>query len=112
MEQAESNSDSPRVFTRGKWFVQLGMAARGIASWSSATLPGRIFNTSGGGRIVLRQFLTDTEITASNAASEGCVRGCRMRTEELADGSRLSAATRYESLVGVLNAIGTHRNPQ
>src|ERR1700722_1755993 len=35
-----------------------------------------------------------------------------MRTEELADGSRISAATRYESLVGVSNAIGTHRNPQ
>src|ERR1700678_3032743 len=35
-----------------------------------------------------------------------------MRTDELADGSRLSAATRYESLVGVSNAIGTHRNPQ
>ena len=35
-----------------------------------------------------------------------------MRTEEVADGSRLSAATRYESLVGVSNAIGTHRDPQ
>jgi len=35
-----------------------------------------------------------------------------MRTEELADGSRLSAATRYESLVRVSNAIGTHRDPQ
>ena len=35
-----------------------------------------------------------------------------MRTEEIADGSRLSAATRYESLVGVSNAIGTHRDPQ
>jgi formate hydrogenlyase transcriptional activator len=35
-----------------------------------------------------------------------------MRTEELADGSRLSAATRYESLVGVSNAVGTHRDPQ
>jgi formate hydrogenlyase transcriptional activator len=35
-----------------------------------------------------------------------------MRTEELADGSRLSAATRYESLVGVSNAIGTHRDPK
>src|SRR6202163_2424057 len=35
-----------------------------------------------------------------------------MRTEELADGSRLSAATRYESLVGVSNVIGTHRDPQ
>src|ERR1700722_6912587 len=35
-----------------------------------------------------------------------------MRTEELADGSRLSAAARYESLVGVLKAIGAHRNPQ
>jgi len=35
-----------------------------------------------------------------------------MRTEELADRSRLSAATRYELLVGVSNAIGTHRDPQ
>src|SRR5229473_1730875 len=35
-----------------------------------------------------------------------------MRTEALADGSRLSMATRYESLVGVSNAIGTHRDPQ
>src|SRR5580704_16017166 len=34
-----------------------------------------------------------------------------MQTEEVADGSRLSAATRYESLVGVSNAIGRHRNP-
>ncbi len=35
-----------------------------------------------------------------------------MRTEEAADGARLSAATRYESLVGVSNAIGTHRDPK
>src|SRR5713101_2330508 len=35
-----------------------------------------------------------------------------MRTEEVTDGSRLSAATRFESLVGVSNAIGTHRDPQ
>jgi formate hydrogenlyase transcriptional activator len=35
-----------------------------------------------------------------------------MRTEELADRSRLSAALRYESLVGVSNAIGTHRDPK
>src|SRR5580700_544052 len=35
-----------------------------------------------------------------------------MQTEEVADGSRLSAATRYESLVGVSSAIGRHRNPQ
>jgi formate hydrogenlyase transcriptional activator len=35
-----------------------------------------------------------------------------MRAEELADRSRLSMATRYESLVGVSNAIGTHRDPQ
>src|SRR2546428_2949751 len=35
-----------------------------------------------------------------------------MRTEEVTDGSRLSAATRYESLVGVSNAIGTLRDPQ
>jgi len=35
-----------------------------------------------------------------------------MRTEEVADGSRLSADTRYELLVGVSNAIGAHRDPQ
>jgi formate hydrogenlyase transcriptional activator len=35
-----------------------------------------------------------------------------MRTEEVADGSRLSAAARFESLVRVSNAIGTHRDPQ
>src|ERR1700686_341535 len=35
-----------------------------------------------------------------------------MPTEEVADGSRLSAVMRYESLVGVSNAIGTHRDPQ
>src|SRR6267143_6964276 len=35
-----------------------------------------------------------------------------MRTEEVAGGARLSAATRYESLVGVSNAIGTHRDPK
>jgi formate hydrogenlyase transcriptional activator len=35
-----------------------------------------------------------------------------MRTEEATEGSRLSAATRYELLVGVSNAIGTHRDPQ
>ena len=34
MEQAESNLDSLRVFTTEKWFVQLGMAARGIACCS------------------------------------------------------------------------------
>ena len=34
-----------------------------------------------------------------------------MRTE-VADGSQLSAATRYELLAGVSNAIGTHRDPQ
>jgi formate hydrogenlyase transcriptional activator len=35
-----------------------------------------------------------------------------MRAEEVTDRSRLSVATRYESLVGVSNAIGTHRDPQ
>jgi len=35
-----------------------------------------------------------------------------MLTEKATDGSRLSVATRYESLVGVSNAIGRHRNPQ
>ncbi len=35
-----------------------------------------------------------------------------MRTEEATEGSRFSAAARFESLVGVTNAIGTHRDPQ
>jgi formate hydrogenlyase transcriptional activator len=35
-----------------------------------------------------------------------------MRTEKVADESRLSAATRYASLVGVSNTIGRHRDPQ
>jgi formate hydrogenlyase transcriptional activator len=35
-----------------------------------------------------------------------------MRTEEFTDGSRLSAATRFESLVRVSNAIGMHRDPE
>src|ERR1700680_5082642 len=43
MEQAESNPDSLRVFTTERWFVQLGMAACGNASWSSARVSGRIF---------------------------------------------------------------------
>src|ERR1017187_7219954 len=34
MEQAKSNSDSHKVFTREKRFVRLGMVARGIA-WCS-----------------------------------------------------------------------------
>src|ERR1700730_12442708 len=42
MEQAESNPDSPRVFTREKWFVQLGTAARGIACCSKCGTSGRI----------------------------------------------------------------------
>src|ERR1700694_5924611 len=40
MEQAESNLDSLRVFTTEKWFVQLGMAAGGIACCSSAVKSG------------------------------------------------------------------------
>jgi formate hydrogenlyase transcriptional activator len=35
-----------------------------------------------------------------------------MRTEEATEGSRLSAAARFESLVAVSKAIGTHRDPQ
>src|ERR1700722_19710842 len=34
-----------------------------------------------------------------------------MQIEEVANGARLSAAARYESLVGVSSAIGRHRNP-
>src|SRR5260370_41338214 len=37
---------------------------------------------------------------------------CRMRAEEVAEGSGLSATTRYELLVGVSNAIGTDRDPK
>src|ERR1700732_4615452 len=35
-----------------------------------------------------------------------------MQTEEVTDGSRLSAAARFETLVRVSNVIGTHRDPQ
>jgi hypothetical protein len=35
-----------------------------------------------------------------------------MRTENFAGEPRLSAASRYELLVGVSNAIGTYRDPQ
>jgi len=35
-----------------------------------------------------------------------------MGTAEVADGSRLSAVARFESLVGVSNAIGMHRDPR
>jgi formate hydrogenlyase transcriptional activator len=35
-----------------------------------------------------------------------------MRTEEFTDGSRISAATRFESLVRVSNTIGMHRDPE
>src|SRR6266404_4077299 len=42
MEQAESNLDSLRVFTTEKWFVQLGMAARGIACCSKCDPSGGI----------------------------------------------------------------------
>src|ERR1700732_5076240 len=35
-----------------------------------------------------------------------------MRTEEVTEASRLSAAARFESLVRVSNAIGAHRDPQ
>src|SRR5580704_10654884 len=35
-----------------------------------------------------------------------------MRTEEVTDGSRLSAATRFETLVRVSNTIGAHRDPR
>jgi transcriptional regulator with GAF, ATPase, and Fis domain len=35
-----------------------------------------------------------------------------MRTEESTDSSPVSAATRFESLVRVSNAIGMHRDPE
>src|SRR6266404_7881420 len=42
MEQAESSSDSLRVFTTEKWSVQLDMAACGIACCSKCGTSGRI----------------------------------------------------------------------
>src|SRR5258705_6061734 len=42
MEQAESNPDSLRIFTTERWFVQLDMAARGIACCSKLGTSGRI----------------------------------------------------------------------
>jgi hypothetical protein len=42
MEQAESNPDSLRVFTTEKWFVQLGMAARGIVCSSKCGTSGKM----------------------------------------------------------------------
>src|SRR6266436_6720796 len=42
MKQAKSNSDSPRVFTREKWFVEPGMAAYGTAScWMEECWPNK-----------------------------------------------------------------------
>src|SRR6202030_2260582 len=58
------------------------------------------------------EFVTYPGFATSNASNDSLLRVCRMRTEEVTDGSRLSAATRLESLVGVSNAIGRHRNPQ
>src|SRR5580704_14231640 len=57
------------------------------------------------------QRLTYAGIATSNLKAKVAREVCPMQTEEVADGSRLSAATRYESLVGVSNAIGRHRNP-
>jgi len=45
--QAESNSDSPRVFTRKNRFVQLWIAGCGIAPCSRATVSGRILSRLG-----------------------------------------------------------------
>jgi len=39
---SQSSSDSPRVFTREKWFVQSGMAARGTACCSKCGTSDRI----------------------------------------------------------------------
>jgi hypothetical protein len=59
MEQAESNPDSPRVFTRKKRFVKLGMAARGIASRFRAEIKCRqtIYIVMVAGANVLPQWL-------------------------------------------------------
>src|ERR1700723_897317 len=56
--------------------------------------------------------LTHAGIATSNLKAKVVREVCPMPTAEVADGSRLSAATRYESLVGVSSAIGRHRNPQ
>src|SRR5260370_34106026 len=42
MDQAKSNSDSHRVFTREKWFAESGMAACWTASRSSAEIKGSL----------------------------------------------------------------------
>jgi hypothetical protein len=47
MEQAESDSDSLRVFTREKWSVQLDMAACGIACCSKCGTSGRMMQVPG-----------------------------------------------------------------
>src|SRR5260370_33584875 len=69
MEQAESNPDSLRVFTTEKWFVQLGMAARGIACCSKCGTSGRIL-LPGDGQAVVRQISTD-----KRASSDGSIAG-------------------------------------
>src|SRR6266550_1850600 len=51
MEQAESNPDSLRVFTTERWFVQSGMAARGIACCSKC---GEIWRS--GGRVMANEI--------------------------------------------------------
>src|SRR3984957_16042714 len=55
--------------------------------------------------------LTHAGIATSNLKAKVVREVCPMPTAEVADGSRLSAAARYESLVGVSSAIGRYRNP-
>jgi formate hydrogenlyase transcriptional activator len=59
----------------------------------------------------LLSFLTKVGISTSNVAMT-VAREFGGMHEEVADSSRLSPAIRYESLVGVSNAIGTHRDSQ
>src|SRR5271170_3285352 len=58
------------------------------------------------------QRLTYAGIATSKLRAKVAREVRTMQTEEVADESRLSAASRYESLVGVSSAIGRHRNPR
>src|SRR5580704_16167634 len=76
MEQAESNPDSPRAFTTEKWFVQLDMAARGIACSSKR-------GTSGGTVMQARAFEVPvcSRATRNLAAAPSQVPDCRQSVQ-------------------------------
>jgi hypothetical protein len=63
-------------------------------------------------QIALSQSLTYAGFAHPSFKGPVSERFARLRTEEVTDGSRLSAATRFESLVRVSNAIGAYRDPQ